>query len=67
MHNKLEGFIQKIPEFIKKSSSEMIVYFVYYSLYIDNLQSVQPKQIVECYSVLSIKKQKWLYFRAKCG
>lgn len=55
MHNKLEGFIQKIPEFIKKSSSEMIVYFVYYSLYIDNLQSVQPKQIVECYSVLSIK------------
>ncbi len=55
MYDELEGFIKKIPEFLKKSSSEMIIYFVYYCLYIENTQQVQPKQIEECYSVLSIK------------
>ncbi len=30
MYEKLEGFVQKIPEFLKKTSSEMIIYFVYY-------------------------------------
>lgn len=55
MYDKLEGFIKKIPEFLKKASSEMIIYFVYYCLYIENTQQVQPKQIEECYSVLSVK------------
>lgn len=55
MYEKLEGFIQKIPNFINKSSSEMIMYFVYYCLYIENLQQVQSKQIEECYSILSVK------------
>ncbi|MBP3609319.1 MAG: hypothetical protein J6J42_03165 [Lachnospiraceae bacterium] len=55
MYGKLEGFIQKVPEFLRKSSSEMIIYFVYYCLYIENLQQVQQKQIEECYSVLSVK------------
>ncbi|MGN1197590.1 MAG: hypothetical protein ACI4TA_08325 [Acetatifactor sp.] len=55
MYEKLEGFIKKIPEFLKKSSSEMITYFVYYCLYIENTQQIQPKQIEECYSALSIK------------
>lgn len=55
MYDKLEGFIQKIPEFLKKPSSEMIVYFVYYCLYVENMQQVLPKQIEECYSVLSVK------------
>ena len=55
MYDKLEGFIQKIPEFLQKPSSEMIVYFVYYCLYIENIQQVLPKQIEECYSVLRVK------------
>lgn len=55
MYDKLEGFILKIPEFLKKTSSEMIIYFAYYCLYIENLQQVQAKQIDECYSVLSVK------------
>lgn len=55
MYDKLEGFIQKIPEFLQKPSSEMIVYFVYYCLYIENIQQVLPKQIEECYSVLKVK------------
>ena len=55
MYEKLEGFIQKIPEFLKKTSGEMIIYFVYYCLYIEGLQQIQPKQIEECYSILSIK------------
>ena len=55
MYDKLEGFIRKIPEFLRKSSSEMMIYFVYYCLYIENIRQVQPKQIEECYSVLSVK------------
>ena len=55
MYEKLEGFVQKIPEFLKKTSGEMIIYFVYYCLYIEGLQQIQPKQIEECYSILSIK------------
>lgn len=55
MYEKLEGFIKKIPEFFEKSSGEMITYFVYYCLYIENMQQVQPKQIEECYSTLSVK------------
>lgn len=55
MDNKLEGFIRKIPDFLKKTNSNMIVYFAYYWLYIENLQQVQPKQIEECYSVLCVK------------
>lgn len=55
MYDKLEGFIKKIPEFLNKTSSEMIIYFAYYCLYIENLQQVQPKQIEECYSVLCVK------------
>ena len=26
MYEKLEGFVQKIPEFLKKTSGEMIIY-----------------------------------------
>lgn len=55
MYEKLEGFVQKIPEFLKKTSGEMIIYFVYYCLYIEDLQQIQPKQIEECYAILSIK------------
>lgn len=55
MYNELEGFIQKIPGFLKKSSSEMVVYFVYYCLYIEKSQQILPKHVEECYSVLSIK------------
>lgn len=55
MYDNLEGFIQKVPELLKKPSSDMIIYFVYYCLYIEKLQYIQPKQIEECYSVLSIK------------
>ena len=38
MDDKLEDFIRKIPEFLKKTNSEMIVYFAYYWLYIENIQ-----------------------------
>lgn len=55
MYDKLEGFIKKIPKFLEKSSSEMIRYFVYYCLYVENTQQVQPKQIEACYSALSVK------------
>jgi len=55
MYDKLEAFIQKVPGFLKKSSGEMVVYFAYYCLYIENMQQVLPKQIEECYSVLSVK------------
>lgn len=55
MYDKLEGFVQKIPDFLQKPSSEMIIYFVYYCLYVENIQQVLPKQIEECYSVLRVK------------
>ena len=55
MYEKLEGFIQRVPDFLKKTSSEMIIYFVYYCLYIENLQQVQSKQIDECYFILKVK------------
>ena len=55
MYDKLEGFVQKIPDFLQKPSSELIIYFVYYCLYVENMQQVLPKQIEECYSVLRVK------------
>lgn len=55
MDDKLEDFIRKIPEFLKKTNSDMIVYFAYYWLYIENIQQVQPRQIEESYMKLHIK------------
>ena len=55
MYNNLEGFIQKIPDFLSKASSEMIVYFAYYCLYYRDMKQVKAKQIDDCFAALSIK------------
>lgn len=55
MYDNLEGFIQKIPNFLSKVSSEMIVYFTYYCLFCEDMQQIKAKQIENCFGILSIK------------
>ena len=55
MYDNLESFIKKIPDFITKTSREMIVYFAYYCLHSEGAQQIKAKQVEDCFAALSIK------------
>ncbi len=55
VYDNLAGFIQKVPNFVNKASSEMIVYFAYYCLSCESMKQFKTRQIEDCFEALSIK------------
>lgn len=54
MKNNLELYIERIPEFSKLSSSELIEYFVFFLLSEENKIVVKAKDVENCYFMLDI-------------
>lgn len=54
MINNLEDFICKIEGFMELSNSERIDYFVYYLIILKGKSAIKPKEILECFSEISI-------------
>lgn len=54
MVNNLEEFVEKVEEFNKLQSSEMIDYFAYYLQTFLGQSNIKTKDIEDCFSSLTI-------------
>lgn len=54
MINNLQEYIKHISNFQDLKNSEMIDYFSYYLIVLNQLETIKPKQIADCFSELHI-------------
>lgn len=57
----LNHFIRRVGEFEKKSASDMIIYFAYYCLSVQDMEEVNAKDIEKCFLYLSIRPYSNIY------